>query len=176
IAYIYYSGSDYSYFIDLDADEWKFLWYSAPNARAYRQYTFNLKVTDKEGNPIDNATVKVYDKNKTLEFETKTDSNGEIPEQIITRGYYDQAHGNTLVDFSPHMLIVEKEGYETYIMYFAPERKIDWTVSLERKKEEKVIIERRKKENMEEGLVLGFGFAIVFFGLAIFFLKGGEIK
>jgi len=176
IAYIYYSGSDYSYFIDLDADEWKFLWYSAPNARAYRQYTFNLKVTDKGGNPIDNATVKVYDKNKTLEFETKTNSNGEIPEQIVTRGYYDQAHGNTLVDFSPHMLIVEKEGYETYIMYFTPERKIDWTVPLERKKEEKVIVRERKKESMEEGLVLGFGFAIAFFGLAIFFLKGGEIR
>jgi len=167
------------YIIDTD---WKWTGYfSDASAKVYRQYTFNLKVVDENGNPIDGAKVKVYDKSGNLVLENTTDTSGQIPEQIVTRGYYDQAHGSTLVDFSPHTLVIEKEGYETYTMQFTPTEAIDWQVSLKKAEEQEtagegiieVKEERRGKSDIGEGLVLGFGFGIALLAIALFVVKGG---
>jgi len=167
------------YIIDTD---WKWTGYfSDASAKVYRQYTFNLKVVDENGNPIDGAKVKVYDKSGNLVLENTTDTSGQIPEQIVTRGYYDQAHGSTLVDFSPHTLVIEKEGYETYTMQFTPTEAIDWQVSLKKAEEQEtagegiieVKEERKGKSDIGEGLVLGLGFGIVLLAIAFFVIKGG---
>ncbi|UYL64904.1 MAG: hypothetical protein EJNHJLOP_00015 [Methanophagales virus PBV082] len=167
------------YFIDTD---WRWVGHfsSDSTSKVYRQYSFNLKVTDEEENPISDAKVGVYDKNGNLEFEEMTDANGQIPEQIITRGYYDQAHGSTLVDFSPHTLVIEKEGYETYTMQFTPSESINWQISLKKEEEKvgevtttEVKEERKGKSDMSEGLVLGFGFGIALLAIAFFVIKGG---
>ncbi len=145
------------------------------SGKIYRQYTFNLKVVDEGGNPIGGATVKVYDKNNNLIFEKITDANGQIPEQIITDGYFNPSFHS----YSPHTLIVEKEGYETYQIQFTPTKPIDWEISLIEKEEEEggeVIIEmqeERKKSNMDEGLVLGLGAGIIFAIVIILIMRGG---
>ena len=154
--------------------KWKIMWKYGSRGKIYRQYSFNLKVVDEGGNPINGAKVKVYNKSGNLVLENTTDADGQIPEQIITRGYYDQAHGNTLVDFSPHTLVIEKEGYETYTMQFTPTKAIDWQVSLKKIYVIEMVEEGRKgKSDMGEGLVLGFGFGIVLLAIAFFVVRGG---
>jgi len=180
-------GETYSFFCyHLDADlyainmecKWKPLWYFSNAGKIYRQYTFTLKVVDEEGNPISGAKVSVYNRSGCLEFEDITDENGKIPTHIITRGYYDQAHGSTLVDFSPHTLVIEKEGYETYKTQFTPTKAIeaiDWQISLKKVVYVIEMVEegRKGKSDIGEGFVLGFGFGIALLAIAFFVMKGG---
>ena len=157
--------------------KWKVFWSFINDGKIYRQYTFTLKVVDEDGNPISSARVSVYNRSGCLEFEDITDANGRIPTHIITRGYYDQAHGSELVDFSPHTLVIEKEGYETYKTQFTPTKAIeaiDWQVSLKKIYVIEMVEEGRKgKSDMGEGLVLGLGFGIVLLAIAFFVVKGG---
>jgi hypothetical protein len=37
-----------------------------------------------------------------------TSGSGDIATQTVSRGYYDQAHGNTLQDYGPHTLTISK--------------------------------------------------------------------
>ena len=51
---------------------------------------------------------------------------------------------------------------------------IDWQISLKKVYVIEMIEERRKgKSDMEEGLVLGFGFGIALLAIAFFVVKGG---
>jgi len=110
--------------------KWTLEWVES-SGRIHRQYTFNLRVIDEAGNPISNAKVRMYNKDGNLIFEKTTDVNGKIPEQIVTRGYYDQDHGSELVDFAPLTLEIVKEGLKPYRKSFIPEKAIDWTIKLE---------------------------------------------
>ena len=109
--------------------KWIFEWASSVG-KVWRQYTFNLKVVDKNGNPIPNASVKIWDKNNNLVVDETTDANGEIPEQTLTYGYYDQDHGNTPVMQTPHTIRIAKAGYQTYEKKFTADDKIDWRIAL----------------------------------------------
>ncbi|MHA1882473.1 MAG: carboxypeptidase-like regulatory domain-containing protein [Candidatus Thorarchaeota archaeon] len=179
-------GEDYSFrCIKLNANlyavnvkcKWKVSWALTNDGKIYRQYTFTLKVVDENGNPISGAKVSVYNRSGCLEFEDITDANGRISTHTITRGYYDQAHGSTLVDFSPHTLVIEKEGYDTYKTQFTPTKAIeaiDWQISLKKVYVIEMVEEGRKgKSDIGEGLVLGFGFGIVLFAITLFVIKGG---
>jgi len=117
------------YAIDTDC-KWTFYWGDASPGKIYRQYTFALKVVDKNGNPIPNASVKIWDKNNNLVVDETTDANGEIPEQTLTYGYYDQDHGNTPVMQTPHTIRITKAGYQTYEKKFTLDKKIDWMIAL----------------------------------------------
>jgi len=119
------------YFIDTD---WK--WVGAfwdASSKVYRQYTFNLKVVDKAENPIPNASVKIWDKNNTLVVDETTDANGEIPEQTLTYGYFDQDHWDTPVMQTPHTLLIAAPGFESYRLSFVIDRPTVWKVKLSRK-------------------------------------------
>ena len=48
--------------IDSTLANWDFSWGAGATAKVYRQNSFDLKVTDKDGVPIKNATVKIWDK------------------------------------------------------------------------------------------------------------------
>jgi len=85
----------------------------------YDQFSYNLNVLDSSGDPIGSASVKIYDKDDTLVVDTTTDASGYITEQFITRVegtaiYPDYTYEN----FTPHTIVVSKEGYETYIENF----------------------------------------------------------
>jgi len=117
------------YAIDTDC-KWTFYWGYASPGKIYRQYTFTLKVVDTAGNPIPGASVKIWDKNNNLVVDETTDANGEIPEQTLTYGYYNQAHGNTPVMQTPHTIRIAKAGYQTYEKQFTLDKKIDWMIAL----------------------------------------------
>ena len=124
-----WSLHDDFFVIDTECN-WTFEWVSSSGGKVWRQYTFNLKVVDKNGNSIPNASVKIWDKNNNLVVDETTDANGEIPEQTLTYGYYDQDHGNTPVMQTPHTIRIAKAGYQTYEKKFTLDKKIDWMIAL----------------------------------------------
>jgi len=95
---------------DCWADKWRISWGGSPteNAKIERAYTFKVKVTDKDGNPIQNALVEVYDKDGNLVFAELTDSNGEISEHSIVSITYKP---NETIDNNPYTVKISKEGY-----------------------------------------------------------------
>jgi len=48
-----------------------------------KRYSFNLKLIDKNGNPVSGATVKLYDTYGNLVFSLTTNSTGQIPTQYV---------------------------------------------------------------------------------------------
>jgi len=119
------------YLVNVITDNWNFTWDGVSSKYVYRQYEFDLKVVDKDNVAINGATVKVWDKNSNLIVDTTTNASGVIATQTITRGYYDQAHGNTLQEASPHLIKITKAGYTTYEADFTLDAKTDWTIALQ---------------------------------------------
>jgi hypothetical protein len=97
---------------------------------AYRQYTFDLLVTDKAGNPIPSATVSVKDTNGTLVFSVTTKADGTIDTQTITRTTFGGSNGGTVTDYAPHALTIIKAGYQTYAKSFVLSAKTSWEIKL----------------------------------------------
>lgn len=110
------------YLVNHDTDTWVTQWYNANSATVYRQYEFDLQVCDNAESvsqgtvvPIEGADVTLYDKDGNEVFNETSDEDGWIPTQTVSRGYYNQANGNTLQDYGPHFLVVTKDGYEPYM-------------------------------------------------------------
>ena len=83
----------------------------------YVQWSFHIRVTDKEGNPVEGADVYLYDKDGNEVLHEVTDVNGEIPLHYITQ-YKITGAGTgeelTVEDFNPYTLVVWKWGYTKY--------------------------------------------------------------
>jgi len=157
-------GETYSFLcFHLDADlyainvecKWKPLWYLSNAGKIYRQYTFNLKVVDEAGNPIPGASVKIWDNAGNLVVNETTDSNGRIPEQILTYGYYDQDHGSTPVMITPHTIRIHHQDYPPKEFQFVADEPIDWTISLKDRPKSSGIIQVYGTEYYpgEEGII-----------------------
>ena len=129
-----YSNANASilYLINPELEAWNISWgVLATNAIIYRQYTFNLKVLDKDGNNINGATVNIWDKDDNLLVDTTTTA-GVIAEQTLSYGYYDRAHGSVLQSYSPHKIQIRKAGtnYLTYEKKFILNEKINWRIAM----------------------------------------------
>ena len=95
---------------DCEADEWTMDWGGSPteDARIERAYSFKVKVTDKDGNPIEGALVELYDKNGNLVFRELTNADGEISEHSIVSITYKPTE---TIDNNPYTVKITKEGY-----------------------------------------------------------------
>ena len=95
---------------DCEADAWTMDWGGSPteDAKIERAYTFKVKVTDKDGNPIQNALVELYDKNGGLVFAELTNSNGETSEHSIVSITYTPTE---TIDNNPYTVKITKSGY-----------------------------------------------------------------
>jgi hypothetical protein len=93
------------YFINCTIPTWTFT-FSSAGQTIYRQYEFDL-TTDT------NAVVTLKDNTGTVVF-TETPASGTITTQTVSRGFYNQANGNTLQDYGPHTLTISKQGKQTY--------------------------------------------------------------
>lgn len=111
-----------NYIINGVADTWNFQFTAA--GAVFRQYEFSCYILDASGSPIEDATVTLIDNASTEIFSEDTDGSGFITVQTVTRGYYDQAHGDTLQDAGPHTLTVTKAGYIPYTCTFVLEKEI----------------------------------------------------
>jgi len=132
---VLWSGASDAYMVDFDVDQWTVKSYYM-TGNAYRQYSFDLKVIDKDENPIKNASVKIWDKDNNLITDTATDESGEILTQTLNWGYYEKTEpvGSvaTSVMQTPHILLITKPGYQTYKKKFTLDKKIDWTIGLKK--------------------------------------------
>jgi len=107
-------------------------------ATLYEKHRVDLKVIDEDNNPIENASVLLYNNNGTLVFNTTTDSNGEIQQQkvlTLTGIAEDNTRHNLreseITRYSPFNLIISKDNYETYSMNFTIDKQVDYIINLE---------------------------------------------
>jgi hypothetical protein len=106
----------------------------------YFQKTFNLHVTDKDGNDISGSTVILQDKNGNEVFNTITDANGEIafngddgsdtPNTVTIVELYFENNVATTDDRGPFVLGITKDGYQYYRNVIVIDRKMDLEVAL----------------------------------------------
>lgn len=135
------TGGGPTYYIDCDSNNWEVYWYPvAQNPQpVYRQYSFNLRVSDSQDNPIPGASVKIYDRFGALVVDTTTGSDGKIAPQTLTHekrerdpnsvpdGY---TTASILTTYSPYRLVISKSGYQTYDDKLTIDRKMDLEVAL----------------------------------------------
>lgn len=130
-------------FIDCDPDSWSIGWNAGSTGLAYRKYTVNIELLDKDNNAIQ-ATGAVrlldVDGNTTGGFTwVDTDANGQITEQTAIRGYCDKNNSDLDSDLtkdysaSPgHKLEVKVSGYKSYECQFTLDEPIDWRIRMEK--------------------------------------------
>lgn len=125
------------YLIDCNADNWRFKWNGSHSGCYYlRQYTFNLLVTDQDGNAISDATVTLKDISDNTVFSVSTAVDGTITEQTVTYKKYisDGTVGwhtnSTITDYGPHTLTITKSGYADYEDVITIDEKKDLKISL----------------------------------------------
>jgi len=168
---LYLTPTDNVYAIDTECS-WNLYWHWWAQGKLYRQYSFNLKVVDEDGNPIPDAMVKVWNKNNDLVIEETTDINGQIPEQILTYGYYDNAHGNTPIKETPHRIEISKNGYQTYEGKFMADHKINWLIHLKTQQEQKVTVTGERVSMKEETFIEGVLMGVMISSLGVLFFIG----
>ena len=115
----------------INADPEITTWDNNTGIHSYLKYTFDLKVIDKDENPIKNASVKIWDKNNNLVTDVLTQDNGEIAQQKIMYKDIWYTTGN-YVDYNPFTVRVSHQGYSPREFEFTLNKKIDWTISLKR--------------------------------------------
>jgi len=102
--------------------------------RLYDNITYNVNVVDNNGDALNNATVKMYDKDDTLLFTETTDANGDITEQEFSRELTTMVVLVRTIDpKSPFKIVVSKPGYKTYEEYVSYDESVgvSKTVALE---------------------------------------------
>jgi len=104
----------------------------ATDATWTEQFTLNLKVTDRKGNPLKEALVKCWDKQGNEVFSTVTNAEGKITEQTLTRRVYTMIYpsGSSEVFYTPHVLKISKPGFLDYEMQFTIASASDWVIAL----------------------------------------------
>jgi hypothetical protein len=84
-------------------------------------FSFNMRVNDGNGDPIENSRVVIEDKDSIIVHDTMTDASGLIEEQIVVRQLATVDNLTvTTTQRGPFKLIISIAGYETYIEYFDP--------------------------------------------------------
>ena len=59
-----------------------------------------------------------------------TDTDGEIPQQTVTAGFYNQTGGNTIYSYNPYQIDITKDGYITYSRNFTQLEEKSWNIAL----------------------------------------------
>jgi hypothetical protein len=128
--------------IDVDPNTWKVGFYDWDGPGLYgdvtEKYTFNLRVQDKDGNPLGGAAVELYDKDNNLVFQVGTQPDGTISEQIVGVKLYQPPDGwvnwyasdEPKIDWNPFRLVVTKEGYAKVEQVVTINKPVNWVVSL----------------------------------------------
>jgi len=131
IAYMYSYTLD-SYLINPDVDVWDWIFHANYNNEVFRQYTFDLTVTTASNVPIEdaNVTLTYYGQGGGTHGTWLTDANGEIPEQTVTAGFYNQTGGNTIYTYNPYEITITKADYLTYQRNFTQLEKKSWDIAL----------------------------------------------
>lgn len=108
---------------------------TAINNEIFLKWSFDLLVTDKEGNPIQSAAVTL-DSSQNNRISLTTGATGETATQELTeaRYYGDVASSNfsNTENHTPYVLTISKQGYQTYRTILAIEQTTSLVVRLNR--------------------------------------------
>lgn len=117
---------------DCEVDEWTLNINGVNTGKLYRKYTFNVAVVDSLGVPIHYADISLtYSGQGAGSIGTwETPANGSIPEQTISKGFYNQTGGNTLYPYEPYNLTISAFGYDTESFTFNISDPTSWTIGL----------------------------------------------
>ena len=113
-----------------DIDDWSFC--CSPGYWVKIQNSFNLKLIDNNNNPIEGATVTLKNNNGTEVFSATTNSEGVIPEQLVTRTYFEMndTYTATKTDYNPFTLTISHQDYPPKEYVITIDSPINWTISL----------------------------------------------
>lgn len=114
------------YLVNADVDVWTFDWSDCEDTEVYRQYTFDLATNDGA-----NVTLVKYTDPITEIGSWITPSNGSIPQQTLTKCWYNETYGNVAQEDVEFGLTITKDGYQTYAQNFTLSEKTDWTITLQ---------------------------------------------
>jgi hypothetical protein len=141
LSWISYTGTGFFVDCDFGRNDWR-NYYDGGNANTgniYRQHTFNLHLTDKNGNNISGAAVVLKDKDSNEVINTRTTvdgiitfsgEDGSLENNAVThtRYYYD---GGEIFDYrGPWTLTIIADGYQDYQDVITIDRKMDLEVAL----------------------------------------------
>lgn len=139
--WINYTGNGFLINCDFSRNDWRNYYYGrdANTGNIYRQYTFNLHLTDKNGNNISGAAVVLKDKDNDDVVNTSTGADGTItfsgtdgsPENnAVTHTRY-QYKGGGISDYrGPWTLTITAPGYQDYQDVITIDRKMELEVAL----------------------------------------------
>jgi hypothetical protein len=131
---IYYSWlSEYAIdvdFINPDFDTWAF-YLGSYTGEVYRKYSFDLTVTFPNGTAIQNANVTITYSGQGggTAYSGTTDSNGKIPTQTLTMGFYNRTGGNTIYNYNPYTLTITS-SYGNYSKEWNLDAKTNWEIAV----------------------------------------------
>jgi parallel beta-helix repeat protein len=83
------------------------------NSQLIIRWLLNIEVENREGDKIENANVKIFDKNFNKIFSNITDSNGNIPLQILTD--YIQSSSQDKVFYNPYSILINSTNIENNV-------------------------------------------------------------
>jgi hypothetical protein len=123
------------YLTDCTFNIWKFYW-TNQTGDIYRQYTFNLHLTDQGSTNISGASVVLKDKDGNTVFSVSSGADGKIAQQTVLyrkyvhvlNNYNGDAYNPT--EYGPHTLTITKAGYQDYQDVITIDRKMDLEVAL----------------------------------------------
>jgi len=127
----YFLGGGPANFTNCEVDSWN-LQFGA-DTYVYRKYTYDLTVRFPNGTAIENANITIthYGQAQSQDYNGLTDSNGQIPQQPLSKGFYNQTGGNTIYSYEPYNLRISNvTGYDDYNGNFTLSEKTDWTITL----------------------------------------------
>lgn len=86
-----------------------------PTGTVWRQYTFDLQLSDFLNNPIVGATATLRDKDGNIVFIAVTGADGKIVQKRVTRAKATYVDGSWVwTTYTPHTLTLSKTGMQTY--------------------------------------------------------------
>jgi hypothetical protein len=132
------SQSISQYLVNVDADNWTFSWVSQDpqypqtnTSTLYRQYTFDLTVTNSLGEVIPNAVVKITNSAGGSVLSASTDAEGKIPTKALALGFYNNTGGSTMFLLAPYTLTITANGYYQYNTSIPATEKTNWHIALQ---------------------------------------------
>jgi len=117
---------------------WTCSFNTSATGSVYRQYTCDINVCDKDGDPLPDVTVDCEDTTGTAVWtagSVTTDVNGDITQQTINYTKYTAGATTatpTIATYSSHKFTISKAGYETLVMEnITLDAPIDWRVEVQ---------------------------------------------
>lgn len=122
------------YLVNVNSDTWTINWYSTGTGKTYRQYEFDLNVTDSANYPIEaaNVTVSHYGQGYAQDFSVLTGANGSFSTKTLSMGFYNQTGGNTIYEYNPYRISITQSGYQPYEGNFTLNDKTTLTIIMQR--------------------------------------------